>query len=68
MFYFSDRDIINALTNAADRGVNIKILMDPNKDAFGRTKDGTPNRQVASELHKHGIKIRWCNTYGEQCH
>jgi len=68
MFYFSDRDIINALKTAAHRGVKVKVLMDPNKDAFGRTKDGTPNRQVASELHKHGVEVRWCNTHGEQCH
>ncbi|MEE1123473.1 MAG: phospholipase D-like domain-containing protein, partial [Acinetobacter pseudolwoffii] len=24
--------------------------------------------QVASELHKAGIDVRWCNTQGEQCH
>lgn len=23
---------------------------------------------MASELHKAGIPVRWCNTQGEQCH
>ena len=43
-------------------------MLDPNKDAFGRQKNGIPNRQVASELNAAGIPIRWCNTRGEQCH
>lgn len=68
MFYLSDRQIIKSLINAKDRGAKLRILLDPNKDAFGRQKNGIPNRQVASELHKKGIDIRWCDTHGEQCH
>ncbi len=45
-----------------------RILLDPNKDAFGRENNGIPNRQVASELHEAGIDVRWCRTEGEQCH
>jgi len=48
--------------------VKVRILRDPNKDAFGREKNGIPNRQVASELHEAGINVRWCYTQGEQCH
>ena len=68
MFYLSDRDIVKALIGAWKRGVSIRVLLDPNKDAFGREKNGIPNRQVAHELHSEGIPVRWCDTHGEQCH
>jgi phosphatidylserine/phosphatidylglycerophosphate/cardiolipin synthase-like enzyme len=68
MFYLSDRDIIKALKRAAERGVSLRVLLDPNKDAFGRKKNGVPNRPVAHELVDAGITVRWCDTHGEQCH
>ena len=64
MFYLSERKIIKALKSAQERGVIVRVLLDPNKDAFGRQKNGIPNRQVASE-HAVGIPIRWCDTHGE---
>ncbi len=67
-FYLSDRDIIYELKRASDRGATVRILLDPNKDAFGREKNGIPNRQVAAELVKFGIPVRWSNTHGEQSH
>lgn len=68
MFYLSERDIVQALIDAKQRGVDVRVLLDPNKDAFGRQKNGIPNRQVASELRQAGVNVRWCNTQGEQCH
>ncbi len=68
MFYLSDRHIIDALLGAHQRGARLRIVLDPNKDAFGRTKNGVPNRPVAHELHQAGIPVRWCDTHGEQCH
>jgi len=71
MFYIADRDIVRALQDASQRGTKIRLLLDPNKDAFGREKNGTPNRQVANELMKKSsdnTDIRWCDTHGEQCH
>ena len=70
IFYFSDRHIVRALKRAANRGVTIDIVLDPNKDAFGREKNGVPNRQVALELQTHSelITVRWYNTTGEQFH
>ncbi|WP_347453112.1 phospholipase D family protein [Acinetobacter thermotolerans] len=68
VFYLSERKIVKALLAAHERGVQLRILLDPNKDAFGRQKNGVPNRQVAHELHQAGIDVRWCNTQGEQCH
>lgn len=68
MFYLSHRDIVTALKSAANRGVSVQVLLDANKDAFGRAKDGVPNRPVAHELRSAGVEVRWCNTQGEQCH
>jgi len=70
LFYISDRDIVTALADAARRGVQIRMILDPNKDAFGREKNGIPNRQVAYEFTaaSENISVRWCNTQGEQCH
>lgn len=68
VFYLSDRDIVNALLAAHDRQAQLRLLLDANKDAFGREKNGIPNRQTALELHRAGIPVRWCETRGEQCH
>lgn len=71
MFYLSDRGIIEALLAASARGVTVRLVLDPNKDAFGRTKSGIPNRQAASELVSRSggtIKVRWYRTHGEQFH
>jgi hypothetical protein len=71
MFYLSDRSIIDGLIAAAERGAQIRLILDPNKDAFGHTKNGIPNRPAAKELgrkSKGRIEIRWCDTHGEQCH
>jgi phosphatidylserine/phosphatidylglycerophosphate/cardiolipin synthase-like enzyme len=57
-----------ALKRAADRGAGLRVSLDPNHDAFGKRKDGIPNRPVAKELVDHGIEVRWCKTQGEQCH
>ncbi len=68
MFYLSHRDIVRALKRARERGARVRALLDPNKDAFGRTKNGIPNRQVAAEMTRAGVEVRWCHTHGEQCH
>ncbi|MEC7728213.1 MAG: phospholipase D family protein [Pseudomonadota bacterium] len=68
MFYLSHRDIVTALVDAAKRGVALRVLLDANNEAFGHQKSGIPNRQVAMELVRAGVPVRWCNTLGEQCH
>jgi phosphatidylserine/phosphatidylglycerophosphate/cardiolipin synthase-like enzyme len=70
-FYLSDRDVIEALVNASERGVHVRLILDPNKDAFGRSRDGVPNRPVAAELRRRSggkIQVRWYRTHGEQFH
>jgi len=68
MFYLSHRGVIEALKRAVERGVDVRALLDPNYDAFGREKNGLPNHPVGMELHRAGIEVRWCLTTGEQCH
>jgi HKD family nuclease len=71
MFYLADRDIIEALEGAADRKVDVRIVLDPNQNAFGQEKIGLPNLPIASELHNldnDHITIRWYNTNKEQYH
>jgi len=71
MFYLSDREVVEGLLAAAARGAEVRLLLDPNKDAFGRKKNGIPNRPVARELvekSKGRIQVRWYGTNGEQFH
>lgn len=68
MFYFSDTSLRRALAAAARRGARVRVLLDPNRDAFGRSKNGIPNRQVGAFLHNRGAEVRWYHTQGEQFH
>jgi HKD family nuclease len=71
VFYLSERSIIEALIDATSRGATLRVVLDPNKDAFGREKGGIPNRPVASELRDRSngrIAVRWYDTHGEQFH
>jgi phosphatidylserine/phosphatidylglycerophosphate/cardiolipin synthase-like enzyme len=71
MFYLTQRDVVEALIAAAKRGATVRVILDPNKDAFGYEKSGLPNRPVASELlaaSNGAIRIRWYRTHGEQFH
>jgi len=71
LFYLSHQPILAALEDAADRGVWIRAVLDPNRDAFGHEKPGIPNRQAAEYLTRTaggGIALRWYATHGEQFH
>lgn len=71
VFYLAERRHIEALAAAARRGVEVRIVLDPNKDAFGHRKDGIPNRPVGAELRRLGgerLQVRWYETLGEQFH
>lgn len=71
MFFFSDAKIAESLIKASGRGAKIRVILDPNKDAFGMKKNGMPNRHTAEKLIKKSkgqIKIKWYDTHGEQCH
>jgi len=69
--YLSDRAIIDALLAASRRGVAVRLILDPNREAYGQPKSGIPNRPVASELVTASdarIQVRWYRTHGEQFH
>lgn len=71
MFYLADRTAVDSLIDAAQRGVKVKIILDPNQNAFGNEKIGLPNLPVAAELEELGgknMEIRWYNTDKEQFH
>ena len=72
MFYFSERKVIGALKVAIERGAVVRLLLDANRDAFGREKSGIPNRIVAAELMEladdFDVQVRWAATQGEQFH
>lgn len=67
----SEREVVDELIAAANRGVNVQILLDPNKAAFGREKIGIPNHPVAIQMleEKQGpLEVKFYNTEGEQFH
>ena len=74
MFYISDRGVVQALKDAALSGARVQLILDMNREAFGREKDGIPNRPVAGELmafaaEEHvSIEVKWAETHGEQFH
>ena len=71
VFYLSDRKVIKAIKRAVVNGADVKILLDYNKDAFGREKNGIPNRTAAEEIYKETdgkVKIYWYKSSGEQFH
>ncbi|WP_417900250.1 phospholipase D family protein [Bacillus haimaensis] len=71
MFYLAERKVVDELISASQRGVSIKMVLDPNEHAFGQQKIGMPNRPVAAEMIEEGkgnIEIKWFNTGGEQYH
>ncbi|OBW57062.1 phospholipase D family protein [Solibacillus silvestris] len=71
MFFIAQRDIVNALTDAVKRGVQVNMILDPNENSFGQEKSGLPNRPVVNELLEdtnEQINIRWYNTVVGQYH
>jgi phosphatidylserine/phosphatidylglycerophosphate/cardiolipin synthase-like enzyme len=71
MCYVADRGTVESLLAASRRGVNVRLILDPNRDSFGRTASGLPNQPAASELvseSKGAIHVRWYRTHGEQFH
>lgn len=71
MFFIAKRDVIHALIDAANRGVDITMILDPNENSFGREKSGLPNRPVVQELLESTdgkIDVKWYNTVIGQYH
>jgi cardiolipin synthase A/B len=71
MFFLSESDVVKELLAAADRGVSIKLILDPNETIFGNENIGIPNRPVAKEIlnqSNNNIQVRFYHTHNEQYH
>ena len=71
MYFLADHSVIDKLIKASNRGVDIKIIFDRSKDAFGMSTNGVPNKPVAKKLlseTKNKIQVKWYFTNGEQYH
>jgi hypothetical protein len=72
LFYLSDREVIAAIKQAAKNGAKVRMVLDSNRDACGREKNGIPNRIVAGEFRElaveNNISIVWADSHGEQFH
>ena len=63
--------MIEALLDAARRGVRVRLILDPSEDATTLTPTGLPNQPLASELvarSSGAVKVRWYRTHGERFH
>lgn len=68
-FHLGDRGVLESLLDAARRGVNVRLILDPNEDAAGGA--GLPNQPLAGELVSRSsgaIRVRWYRTHGERFH
>ena len=71
MFFIAEHNIVNALIDAANRGVEVKMILDPNENSFGNEKSGLPNRPIAQKMVEDSSKkigVRWYNTAIGQYH
>ncbi|WP_078989778.1 phospholipase D family protein [Priestia flexa] len=71
MFYLADRKVVEKLVQSSNKGAKVRLVLDPNVNAFGQEKIGLPNRPVAAELlddSSNKIQVRWYNTDKEQYH
>ncbi|MFS0575958.1 phospholipase D family protein [Sporosarcina sp. 179-K 3D1 HS] len=71
MFFIAERHLVNALVDAANRGVKVEMILDPNENSFGNEKSGLPNRPVVQEMMEDTdgkMNIRWYNTVIGQYH
>lgn len=69
MFTFVDDDTVERVIKAHERGVDVKVLLDPNVHAFGLRLMGAPNITTVRQLKKAGIPVQAYKTRpGAQMH
>lgn len=67
--FLSERELIEALVRASDRGVVGILVLDQNKVSFGSPKGGFPNQVIGPEIKRRTrFEIRWANTEVEEYH
>src|SRR5690606_11495048 len=71
MFYIAESSVVDALADAANRGVDVHLILDANENAFGTEKTGLPNRPVVHEMLADAddhLQVRWYNAVVGQFH
>ena len=71
MFYIAESSVVDALADAANRGVDVQLILDANENAFGTEKTGLPNRPVVHEMLADAddhLQVRWYNAVVGQFH
>lgn len=71
MFFIAMPEVVQAIVDAANRGVNVEMILDPNENSFGNEKSGLPNRPVLQKMMDETdgkITARWYNTVIGQYH
>lgn len=71
MFFIAMPDIVQAVVDASNRGVHVKMILDPNENSFGNEKSGLPNRPVLQKMMEETdgkLDVRWYNTVVGQYH
>lgn len=71
MFFIAMPEVVEAIVDAANRGVSVEMILDPNENSFGNEKSGLPNRPVLQKMMDETdgeIKARWYNTVVGQYH
>lgn len=70
MLFLSDRASLEALREAAERGVEVTLILDPNTNSFWKEKSGIPNLVVANEIRgkEPRIAIRLYRGKNEEFH
>jgi len=58
MFTFTDDVIVEKVIEAHKRGVDVKVILDPNVHAFGLRMMGAPNISTVRALTKAGIEVK----------
>ena len=56
VFYLSDHGVVDGLVAARKRGASVRVLLDPNKDAFGRKKKWRPQPSGRCGLKRQPYK------------
>lgn len=71
MFLLTERSVIKELIKASERGVKVKLVLDPSRNLFGRDSKGIPNCAAAMDLVEKSngkIEIRWYESGSNQFH
>ena len=58
MFYLTEPLIIQALSQAVIRGVNVRVICDPNEYSLGLPMRGAPNLPFVSDMIAAGVPVR----------